>query len=1541
MSFNSRASRDYHQRQHAQTIKICGVIYGKQTNGKWNCHNCHRSFAMVSTLDKHVRKYHSVLAEESSSATSTANSENDSDSEEELSESHIFIKEIDSDIVFENPLASYHIYVNTRHNFVSCSLCGDQTTLKQTLSHIRKGCNSPRALTANATSAIKRQVAELQQMTGNQPLDEPNEIGGDIRPIEGIRIIRGLKCRVCSYASPSKETMNKHRRNIGHADFVPSFIQLVTRGITRKYVAVSHRSAVGAISANTNIASHFAETKISMREQWGRFETNAEGQVALGGPALEHIMKYEAKLSSNARRNWSWLLKVSEETDEAEDCQELLFMRDILYNLYEEIERLQNKTGSNILRFIMAPGQTNTHKYFTPLQKSRKRYAETLWSYCVFVLRVAVDQSIGNGIFAFPDEISLQPIDDLRNSLAQRNREEAKRNMWILLKNHFLFCFDYEFDYWKHPVMKWFLLRSSNHGHYTGFLTSDKMSSTIAQMLYSIRGCVLYFLQSHLQGNFSISDLVEMKYVNENESCPFAALKEQYNFLSRLAWLEYCPARIVQDLHYPRSLTIDGKFVSIELMERAIRSILARITETFRSLVFGRRFQEIQPPKLESICDDARSLEVGCWFGRHLIQTQAPYTEFLCDIIENNAQLKQRFFVNEQIQESEVRSIFYEADKAREYLLIAYHLLSGLPARASEISVLKLRNTNTELRNLYVNGGRMYTISRYSKNQSRTQRDSFIARFLPKQLANFFILELLIIRPMLINLALKIGDEATKNALMTYLFPFGEGAISPERIRRRFAQILRQECSLELSFGEYRHVAEHWSRTLLPQCPSQLASYYPYQAGHSLETSVLRYAIEENSPLGGAQQDINIQLFVSTEWHRLFNFNDEPMTSNTATPAVSHTEQLTLNPSSPVPRLEVHTLVPPRRFEYDSTMHKPNIFENSLGVTPAAMERALSGLRQMNHCVSNFWSIEQAQLVTSSLAAEQDVVGVIPTGGGKSAAFLIPSILKDGVTIVVFPLNVLVHQVFEKARDLRIPVKVFNPEASAEENTASLIIASVEVCDSASFVTFLLKTKIKRIIIDEAHLCISWSTWREKLKNLKTIRICDAPVILLTATIPIRYSKNIEKFFQFEPCWIRASSNRENLRYSVRKFVRHEDMKEEIRNTIVRFSETQNQNARWIIYCSTINKVLDTKAYLEETTDVNMLTYHASMDNDARRSVLRRWENGMSKGVIATTAFGLGVDYGEVRLVLVIGGSSFLDLVQEFGRAGRDGKESECILLFTNSDLEENQRLILPNDDTTRIDQDVQLAQNDFQALRTYSENVRVCRRWFITEYLDGANKAMLCKALKRNIACDICESATNSEDQELMLPLAATPLEIQVGRIRAVEQRTRILEDASSLKSLLERVKGHCLICLVSRHAWIKHTSTSRCTTYRRHCLRCFSGQHSLSHCRIGRHPSTGFCVKCYLPSEAGETQYHDPGYFGSTCNNGFGDILRDIAWLLYHKQAELIAEYFRQKNLGRKPGEQDFDTWVGLSSQRRGISNAAALFLFFMQEKMKPGNG
>ena len=375
----------------------------------------------------------------------------------------------------------------------------------------------------------------------------------------------------------------------------------------------------------------------------------------------------------------------------------------------------------------------------------------------------------------------------------------------------------------------------------------------------------------------------------------------------------------------------------------------------------------------------------------------------------------------------------------------------------------------------------------------------------------------------------------------------------------------------------------------------------------------------------------------------------------------------------------------------------------------------------------------QEEIITKVLA-KRDTLVLMPTGGGKSLCYQLPALRLKGLTLVVSPLIALMKDQVDGLGANGVPAGLLNSTLAAQEarqvqdqarqGKIKILYVAPERLALPGFQRFLQSLDVSLIAIDEAHCISEWGhDFRPDYRNLKSLRrdFPGVPVIALTATAtePVR-EDIINQLGLDKPEIFISSFNRPNLTYTIQP-------KTEPLGSLLHLLE-KHQGGSAIIYRFSRKATEETALELSER-GFSALPYHAGLERDLRRETQEKFIRDQVQIVVATIAFGMGIDKPDVRLVVHYDLPKTVEgYYQETGRAGRDGLPSDCVLFYSYGDRSKQEYFISQIED----DDEREKAHNKLDQVLALCD-LQTCRRAYLMEYLGESWPQTNCGG------CDIC----------------------------------------------------------------------------------------------------------------------------------------------------------------------------------------------------------
>lgn len=394
----------------------------------------------------------------------------------------------------------------------------------------------------------------------------------------------------------------------------------------------------------------------------------------------------------------------------------------------------------------------------------------------------------------------------------------------------------------------------------------------------------------------------------------------------------------------------------------------------------------------------------------------------------------------------------------------------------------------------------------------------------------------------------------------------------------------------------------------------------------------------------------------------------------------------------------------------------------------------------------------QLEAIVATLTGK-DVFVLIPTGGGKSLCYQLPALVRNGktkgTTVVISPLISLMQDQVQHLQDKNIRAGMISSKGTSDERNQTfraltsgqldLVYLSPEMINNSGRVQKVIaklyeNNMLARVVVDEAHCVSSWGhDFRPDYKGMNIFKqeYPDVPIMALTATANEKVRLDIVHHLRMtKPVLLKQSFNRTNLFYEVRN--KPSGFYEWIRDYVL----NKQKGKTGIIYCHSKQSCETTSQKLNEW-GIRSMFYHAGMDPNERFEVQTKWQHNDIQLICATIAFGMGIDKPDVRFVIHMYIPRSLEgYYQETGRAGRDGKESECIMFYSYKDARSLQSLIQRDDKIEQSARETHLAK--LRQVVQYCENQTDCRRRQVLHFFNETFDPKECKKKCDNCCSDV-----------------------------------------------------------------------------------------------------------------------------------------------------------------------------------------------------------
>ena len=848
-----------------------------------------------------------------------------------------------------------------------------------------------------------------------------------------------------------------------------------------------------------------------------------------------------------------------------------------------------------------------------------------------------------------------------------------------------------------------------------------------------------------------------------------------------------------------------------------------------------------------------------------------------------------------------------------EHLMVLLHITSGQPARRPEFLGLRWCNKQADKRNIFVHDGYLLFLLSYHKSLNMTNSSRFPVRFLLHQVEELLLQYLILILPFRIWLSAETG---VPECVSEYLWHNGNAVWTEDKMTSVLVAHSTQAIGVRLNIQGWRQIAigiaiKKFSRQGLqldldipadgntgPESEGvsngrdnsggSMPEAFHWQASHNPRTGNAVYGGTVNFRQGLTDAGLQEYLATSKMWHSLFQELDA--TSNTARGS-KHARQESRGEHRP-------NLAKRLAFRGDIQQGCQRIW---------SAEQALNVLQQM-HGQNAVYNSHQGKAIQAVISNRLQVVAVLATGHGKSLLYQLPARLPGaGTTLLIVPLVALKQDTVQKCKQLGVDCTVWSSEQPPGPG-CPLVLVSLDQAVQTPFLTFANQLDVAgllaRVVIDESHLVCTAESYREKMREVKQLRMLHCQFVLLTATLPPTMESAFEEALLLQrPLYIRSATIRTDLEYHVVKVV-------------------QTSQTPWfeLAAASLLQATLQEDWFVNEGAQARALVfvrtraqadvvaeylgcskyYSDSGTEEEKAAVLTQWIEGKPAILVATSALA-GVDYRHVRAVFHIGEPSggAIDFAQDIGRAGRDGQGGLSVTF-------------LPTKWQAQYNTDAgALLPRSVKAMQRYLDTPR-CRMIPLSQYLDG--EAQSCQ--NTVTACDRCTSlgllpsTLGSQDQDSGSDTDSSEKEPDPGSLLIQQHNSQTAQQLQHFTHGLDLLQGCCILCrfLDNKRGEDAEHSLDQCRSrFRREFL-----DAKKTAVQQGRSSGSGWLARYGACYRCGNMQAVCSSQGQGNCK--YKDLIMPLCWSVLHR-GDWAAKVFRglPQGLAASRDRDQYMFWLG----------------------------
>ena len=753
----------------------------------------------------------------------------------------------------------------------------------------------------------------------------------------------------------------------------------------------------------------------------------------------------------------------------------------------------------------------------------------------------------------------------------------------------------------------------------------------------------------------------------------------------------------------------------------------------------------------------------------------------------------------------------------KEALLLLMHITGGGPARTPEILSIRYRNTaNGGTRNIFVDQETMVFVTEYHKGYGLSGQAKVIYRYLPREVGELLVWYLWLVLPLQQQFEVVVqGSRRIQPFLWSSQGDVDGRKWTGERMKSIMIRETGEGMGVVLNIADYR------------QCAAAIVDkYIGRQGGFDGETEEGLDEEEDDEGRWWDSTDRPEHLqFAHTSYEAMIGYARDIQDSGTSTVVMRM-------------RWREISAKWNRHWGFPSLTGSGGAWESGLdgrrrarGVEVDWEEEDRKVTMRQWHAMKKiniqaelermmgkgveFRGVQEATL-QAIVGGKSRILSIMGTGSGKSLTFMLPATFKNaGTTIVVVPMTSLRADMKRRCDELRIECTEWDSRRPPEK--ASLVLVTPESVPKKGFHGFLNRLRgmhrLERIVIDECHMVLDSSDeFRPKLLALREVMTIGCQVVMLTATMPPTEEGEFIKRMGLEGFDIanfRAGTTRKNIAYAVEEYDGSDEAA--VKEIQRRREGLEAGGGKMIIYARSRDQV----ERLAEA--IRQPGYHAKMEAAEKRRILSDFTSGKVNSVVATNALGMGIDIPDVRIVLHVEAPELLrEYGQESGRAGRDGKRSEAIILTRKNK---------PARQSESMFARVRSQLPGRAEMRAFVEG-EACRRIVIDEHLDGGKSRKHCEKGEGEELCDICgkrqiggeggeggevEAGVEEESAQLAAEQRAWDMERFTAQSRARVSETAGFEDW--LVAAVSEWNGRCAVCKIQgRELQLSRHRTDEC---------------------------------------------------------------------------------------------------------------------------------
>ncbi|MGH7974641.1 MAG: helicase-related protein [bacterium] len=1310
-----------------------------------------------------------------------------------------------------------------------------------------------------------------------------------------LEVVHGYECSICNHLSTSLRYMkvhaNQHTESQPRNSIIPANMSSLFEGKKRKYFKINEGDQTSQPD-DTNIHD-FSEALEILFVTGMRDMRSAVNDAEAGHGRFQNttsfLLQWEQKIPRNIREKFFGLAIIGGVATRTLREQRIVEqVNEFGLSIHKNIQNASLILRSAIMRDKAETRNKGCRRFqFSCLQEesTRQKYSLYAAKLVLFFVRLIDDES--NNASTCPFRPSADVVQEIRNFSqaidgGPNNPESLQDSLQSFFRSLFFQRFNLNVDESQIPLFQFLFLSATKKD--MRFEEVSSISQKIAKLQYLIRGVVL---QDLVLINDESQQEQLLIYVRELQNTPYNMLCQVMGALTHIN--SDSPSKINVfwvDHENFTSLSADGVQVSVDMLRSGVTGMFAAAEELLKSLLFGND----QDPGSSEVVDSIQCGDLGYWFGK---STEEKDLKAVLQQVGGANGPRNQLMHSCRTQTIEwkaarVESFLETCHSFEELTLTLLHLTGGAPSRASEYQTLMLRNTVANDRSVFMMAEDLVVIQGYFKTRNVAQQERVVAKFLPKRLTDLLVKYYRFVRPLaMIFVKGHRGTSIEKWCNNMFVDVFGNPFSSAE-VGAIFYKLSLKYMGVALRVKSYRHAAQAFLEKIIdPRIPNTPGTTLPFneQMGHSVAVGISSYARSQMNLRSMSRENLHKFKCCSSEWHRFLNVSQSAnrVTASSVRRRPTHVTvaergavtvpaiaDVSLTPLPHLTALNPLSILPPHDFIMVPINRDPAPSINDNNIIRA--RRGLQDLLGMTRVLIDFRSAHQGNAIAAALENIENLLVVLPTGGGKSFVFMVPAALEGGnkATVVIVPIAILLLDLQRRCSEYGLSSRIWTPQNPAL--LANVILVQVEHTARPSFRQFVFelfsKNILRRIVFDECHFYLSWRNFRPVMDGASKHLRFPVPVILMSASVPPSMVQDLIHQFHISVKTIRTSTDRPELKYHVSMTASEQAMDNLISAELRLFGiGTFVCPDRAIVFTQTVAEAEALSRKINsEFGNSSCLTYTGETINEERKARFESWRSGVVRIMVATASFSAGVDYSHVRLVIHRGcARSMIAFAQESGRAGRDGVEAMCLTVTCPEFLQRR----------PQADIDAS-SQAEYDRIQKFVTNKDYCRRRLLQKFMDGSGSSCLASSYQK---CDLCFSKTIQDNSDLAQREQSH--DILMSTVASAQSRVASEISAANMISTIQRLKGYCSVCYVSAKGRVRH-SLFNCPLYRGRCFECGECKCKARQCKFKPAKLRENCKKCFLPTALENVTFHVNG-LSTNCDSGAADFVWPVAMMCY----------------------------------------------------------